>query len=350
MSSITFSLLRGLRRSSRASRLATRPEPRHLSLSAARLQQPLEASEEVGLGEATFISLPETHQMLQETCRQFAEAEIWPIAGQIDKTGEYPEENIKKMGELGLMAIDQDPELGGSGLDSLAYAVSLTEISRGCGSHGVIMSAHNSLYLGPIKYFGTQAQKEEFIAPYCSGEALGAFCLTEPGNGSDAGAASTTAIDKGDHWLLNGTKAWITNSWQAENFVVFATTDKSAKHRGISAFIVPRSTEGVSLGKKEDKLGIRASATSNVIMEDAAIPKENLLGKPGMGFKIAMMTLDNGRIGIAAQALGIAKNAFDTAVDYAAKRHSFGAPISKLQMVQSKIADMALRYCHLHSR
>ena len=288
--------------------------------------------------------------MLQETCRQFAEAEIWPIAGQIDKTGEYPEENIKKMGELGLMAIDQDPELGGSGLDSLAYAVSLTEISRGCGSHGVIMSAHNSLYLGPIKYFGTQAQKEEFIAPYCSGEALGAFCLTEPGNGSDAGAASTTAIDKGDHWLLNGTKAWITNSWQAENFVVFATTDKSAKHRGISAFIVPRSTEGVSLGKKEDKLGIRASATSNVIMEDAAIPKENLLGKPGMGFKIAMMTLDNGRIGIAAQALGIAKNAFDTAVDYAAKRHSFGAPISKLQMIQSKIADMALRYCHLHSR
>ena len=350
MSSLTFSLLRGLRRSNRASRLATRPEPRHLSLSAARLQQPLESSEEFGLGEATFISLPETHQMLQETCRQFAETEIWPIASQIDKTGEFPEENVKKMGELGLMGLDQDPELGGSGLDSLAYAVSLTEISRGCGSHGVIMSAHNSLYLGPIKYFGTQAQKEEFIAPFCSGEQLGAFCLTEPGNGSDAGAASTMAIDKGDHWLLNGTKAWITNSWQAENFVVFATTDKSAKHRGISAFIVPRSTEGVSLGKKEDKLGIRASATSNVIMEDAAIPKENLLGKPGMGFKIAMMTLDNGRIGIAAQALGIAKNAFDTAVDYAAKRHSFGAPISKLQMIQSKIADMALRYCHLHPR
>jgi len=343
MSSLTFSLLRGLRRSNRASRLATRPEPRHLSLSAARLQQPLEDSEELGLGEATFIALPETHQMLQETCRQFAEAEIWPIAGQIDKTGEFPEENVKKMGELGLMGIDQDPELGGSGLDSLAYAVSLTEISRGCGSHGVIMSAHNSLYLGPIKYFGTQAQKEEFIAPFTSGEQLGAFCLTEPGNGSDAGAASTVAVDKGDHWLLNGTKAWITNSWQAEAFVVFATTDKAAKHKGISAFIVPRSAEGVSLGKKEDKLGIRASATSNVIMEDVAIPKENLLGKPGMGFKIAMMTLDNGRIGIAAQALGIAKNAFDTAVDYAAKRHSFGAPISKLQMVQSKIADMALR-------
>merc|ERR1719187_1997430 len=247
------------------------------------------------------------------------------------------------MGELGLMAIDQDPELGGSGLDSLAYAVSLTEISRGCGSHGVIMSAHNSLYLGPIKYFGTQAQKEEFIAPFCSGEQLGAFCLTEPGNGSDAGAASTTARDEGDHWVLNGTKAWITNSWQAEGCVVFATTDKSAKHKGISAFIVPKPTEGLSLGKKEDKLGIRASSTSNVILEDCRIPKENLLGQLGQGFKIAMMTLDSGRIGIAAQGLGIAKQSLDTAVDYAAKRNSFGAPIAKLQMIQSKIADMALK-------
>jgi len=303
----------------------------------------LQNDEDPGLGQATFTELPETHQMLKDTCKQFAEAELWPIAGKIDKSGEFPEATVLKMGELGLMGIDQDEELGGAGLDALAYAVSLTEISRGCASHGVIMSAHDSLYLGPIKYFGNAKQKEEYIAPFVSGERLGAFCLTEPGNGSDAGAASTMAVDHGDHWVLNGTKAWITNSWQAQAFVVFATTDKSAKHKGISAFIVPKSSEGISLGKKEDKLGIRASATSNVIMEDCKIPKENLLGKPGMGFKIAMMTLDSGRIGIAAQALGIAKEAFDCAVDYAAKRNSFGAPIAKLQMIQSKIADMALR-------
>ena len=280
--------------------------------------------------------------MLKDTCRQFAEAELWPVAGPIDRSGEFPEATVKKMGELGLMGIDQAEELGGSGLDALAYAVSLTEISRGCASHGVIMSAHNSLYLGPLKYFGTQAQKEAWIAPFVDGERLGCFCLSEPGNGSDAGAASTMATDEGDHWNLNGTKAWITNSWQAQAAIVFATTDRTAKHKGISAFIVPK--EGFSLGKKEDKLGIRASATSNVIMEDCRIPKENLLGKPGQGFKIAMMTLDSGRIGIAAQALGIAKNAFDCAVEYAAKRNSFGAPISKLQMIQAKLADMALRY------
>merc|ERR1711981_466653 len=169
--------------------------------------------------------------------------------------------------------------------------------------------------------------EEEWVAPFVTGEKIGSFCLSEPGNGSDAGAASTVAREDGDNWILNGTKMWITNAHQAEGFIVFATTDKSKKHKGISAFIVPRNAPGVSLGKKEDKLGIRASATSNVIMEDAAIPKENLLDKPGMGFKIAMMTLDNGRIGIAAQALGIAKNSFDTAVDSAAKRNSFGAPI-----------------------
>ena len=176
-----------------------------------------------------------------------------------------------------------------------------------------------------------------------TGEKIGCFGLTEPGNGSDAGAASTVAKDNGDKWVLNGTKAWITNAHQAGGIVAFATTDKSKKHKGISAFIVPMPTEGLSLGKKEDKLGIRASSTSNVIFEDCAIPKDNLLGDPGMGFKIAMMTLDSGRIGIAAQAMGIAQNAFDVAVDYAGKRQSFGAPISKLQMIQSKIADMALR-------
>merc|ERR1712058_45356 len=182
-----------------------------------------------------------------------------------------------------------------------------------------------------------------YVTPFVDGSKIGCFCLSEPGNGSDAGAASTTAKDGGDHWVLNGTKAWITNSYQAEGVIVFATTDKSKKHKGISCFVVPKPTEGLSLGKKEDKLGIRASSTSNVIFEDCQIPKENLVGEPGMGFKIAMKTLDAGRIGIAAQALGIAKNSFDTAVDYAAKRNSMGVSISKHQMVQQKIADMALK-------
>lgn len=295
------------------------------------------------LGEATFTQLPEIHQMLKDTCRQFAENELWPIAGQIDKSCAYPEQQVLKMGELGLMGMEIAEEYGGPGLDALAYAVACTEISRGCASAGVIMSAHNSLYCGPIKYFGNHEQKEAHLAPFVDGTQIGCFGLSEPGNGSDAGAASTTARDEGDHWVLNGTKAWITNAHQSKGIVVFATTDKSKKHKGISAFVVPMDTPGVSLGKKEDKLGIRASSTSNVIMEEASIPKENLLGEPGMGFKIAMQTLDSGRIGIAAQALGIAKNAFDTAVDYSSKRTSFGAPISKLQMVQSKIADMALR-------
>jgi len=295
------------------------------------------------LTSATFTELPETHQMLKDTCRQFAENELWPIAGTIDKTCDYPDQQVRKMGELGLMAMEVGEEYGGSGLDTLAYAVAMTEISRGCASTGVIMSAHNSLYLGPIKSFGSEHLKQNYITPFTDGSKIGCFCLSEPGNGSDAGAASTTATDEGDHWVLNGTKAWITNSYQAEGVVVFATTNKSLKHKGISAFIVPKPTPGLSLGKKEDKLGIRASATSNVIFEDCKIPKENLLGQPGMGFKIAMMTLDSGRIGIAAQALGIAKHAFDTAVDYSTKRQSFNAPICKLQLVQAKLADMALR-------
>merc|ERR1719312_1509166 len=225
---------------------------------------------------------------MKDTCRQFAETELWPIAGKIDKSCEYPAATVKKMGDLGLMGIDVPEEYGGAGMDTLAYAVTCEEVSRGCGSHGVIMSAHNSLYCSPIKIFGSEEQKAAHLAPFLNGDNVGCFGLTEPGNGSDAGAASTTARDAGD------------------------------------------------------KLGIKASSTSNVIFEDCAIPKENLLGKPGMGFKIAMVTLDGGRIGIAAQALGIAQNAFDTAVDYALKRNSFGQPIAKMQMIQSKIADMAL--------
>ena len=228
------------------------------------------------------------------------------------------------MGELGLMGISAPEEYGGSGLDTLAYAIAMEEISRGCGSVGNIMTAHNSLYIAPIQNFGNEIQKEEYIAPYVDGSNIGCFCLSEPNNGSDAGAASTTAKEDGiEGWVLNGTKAWITNSHQAKATVLFATTDKSKKHSGISSFIVPMDSQGVSLGKKEEKLGVKAASTSNVIFEECIISKDKLLGDPGMGFKIAMKTLDSGRIGVAAQAQGIAQNAYDTAVDYATKRYLY---------------------------
>jgi len=287
--------------------------------------------------------LSDTHEMLRQTCRDFADRELRPIAGMLDKEHRYPREIIAQIGELGLMAIDTPVEEGGTGLDYLAYAIAMEEISRGCASTGVVMSVNNSLYLGPVNKYATPEQKEQFQQPFLHGEHVGCFALSEPGNGSDAGAASCTATLKGDKWVLNGTKAWITNGYEADATVVFATTDKSAKHKGISAFLVPKPTKGLELGKKEDKLGIRASSTCYLIFEDCEIPKENLLGKPGMGFKIAMMTLDAGRIGVAGQALGIAQASIDCAIDYATKREAFGSPIAKLQSVQNKLADMEVR-------
>ncbi|KAM8918269.1 short-chain specific acyl-CoA dehydrogenase, mitochondrial isoform 1-T1 [Lycaon pictus] len=288
------------------------------------------------------VELPETHQMLRQTCREFAEKELVPIAAQVDKEHRFPKAQVKKMGELGLLAMDVPEEFSGAGLDYLAYAIAMEEISRGCASTGVIMSVNNSLYLGPILKFGSKEQKQQWITPFTSGDKIGCFALSEPGNGSDAGAASTTAQADGDAWILNGTKAWITNSWEASAAVVFASTDRSLQNKGISAFLVPMPTPGLTLGKKEDKLGIRASSTANLIFEDCRIPKDSLLGEPGMGFKIAMQTLDMGRIGIAAQALGIAQAALDCAVNYAENRRAFGAPLTKLQSIQFKLADMAL--------
>ncbi|XP_038619559.1 short-chain specific acyl-CoA dehydrogenase, mitochondrial [Tachyglossus aculeatus] len=288
------------------------------------------------------VELPETHQMLRQTCRDFAEKELVPIAAQLDKEHRFPAAQVKKMGELGLLAMDVPEEFNGAGLDYLAYSIAMEEISRGCASTGVIMSVNNSLYLGPILKFGTKEQKQQWIAPFTSGDKIGSFALSEPGNGSDAGAASTTARAEGDSWVLNGTKAWITNAWDASATVVFATTDKALKHKGITAFLVPMPTPGLSLGKKEDKLGIRASSTANLIFEDCRIPRHHVLGELGQGFKIAMQTLDMGRIGIASQALGIAQAALDCAVDYAEKRVAFGAPLTKLQGIQFKLADMAL--------
>lgn len=294
-------------------------------------------------GIASLSALPETHLMLQKTCRDFADSELKPIAAKIDKEHLYPKDQIKKMGELGLMAVATPEEFGGTGLDYLAYAIAMEEISRGCASTGVIMSVNNSLYLGPIEKFGTDKQKETFITPFTNGERVGCFALSEPGNGSDAGAASTTAKNDDDNFILNGTKSWITNGYESEATVVLATTDKNLKHKGISAFLVPKPIKGLELGKKEDKLGIRGSSTCSLIFEDCKISKENMLGPPGAGFKIAMMTLDAGRIGIASQALGIAQASLEVAAEYASKRLAFGKPLTKLQTIQNKLADMALQ-------
>jgi butyryl-CoA dehydrogenase len=219
----------------------------------------------------------------------------------------------------------------------------MEEVSRGCALTGVIMSVNNSLYCDPVKSYATPAQKKQWLEPFARGEKLGCFALSEPGNGSDAGAAHCTATQDGDAWVLNGTKAWITNGYEADAAIVFATTDRAMKHKGISAFLVPMPTPGLSLGKKEDKLGIRGSSTCNLIVESCRIPLDCMLGEPGQGFKIAMGTLDGGRIGIAAQALGIAQAAFEAARDYAKERQAFGEPIAKLQAIQFKLADMSLR-------
>ena len=290
-----------------------------------------------------MFALPETHEMLRKTCRDFADKELIPIAAELDRHHRYPAEAVAHLAEMGLMGIAIPEEEGGTGLDTFAYAIAMEEISRGCASTGVVMSVNNSLYCDPVLKFATLEQKKTFLRPFACGKQLGAFALTEPGNGSDAGAARTTAVLRGDYWVLNGTKAWITNGYEANAAIVFATTDRAKKHKGISAFLVPMPTDGLSLGKKEDKLGIRASSTCNLIFEDCHIPRDNILGQEGDGFKIAMMTLDGGRIGIAAQALGISQAALEEAVAYAKQREAFAAPIANLQAIQFKLADMALQ-------
>lgn len=265
-----------------------------------------------------------------------------PYAGEWDKHHKFPADVIQKVSELGLMGVNVSADYNGSEMDTLSYAIVMEELSRGCASVGVIVSAHNSLYCAPVEKFGSDFLKDTFLTHYATGEKIGCFGLSEPGNGSDAGAASTTAVLEGDEYILNGTKAWITNAHEANAAVVFATTDKSLKHKGISAFVVPTDAPGFSLGAKEDKLGIRASSTSNLILEDVRVPKEYLLGQPGQGFKIAMITLDGGRIGVAGQALGIASASIDTAVKYALERKAFDQPIAKFQTIQNKISAMTL--------
>ncbi|MCP4153804.1 MAG: acyl-CoA dehydrogenase [bacterium] len=288
--------------------------------------------------------LTEEQQMLREMVAKFAKEEIAPTARENQEKGIFPAEIIKKAGKLGLMGIAYPAEYGGAGMDYISYMLAIEEVSRQCASTGVIISAHSSLAIDPIFSFGTEEQKKKYMPALCSGEKIGCYALTEPGAGSDAGALKTTAKDAGDKWVLNGTKHFITNGEEADIAIIFALTEPERKTRGISAFIVEKGTPGYSVGKHEDKLGIRASTTTELIFEDCAIPKENLLGTVNKGFKIAMLTLDGGRLGIASQALGIAKASLEDAVAYSKERVQFDQPICKFEAIQWMLADMCTEY------
>ncbi|MEK7709955.1 MAG: acyl-CoA dehydrogenase [candidate division NC10 bacterium] len=287
------------------------------------------------------IELTEEQQMIQALAREFAEKEVKPVATLLDQEARFPHETVKRMGELGLMGIAVPEAYGGSGADTVAYVLALEEIAKACASHAVIMSVNNSLYCDPVLKYGTDEQRKKFLAPFASGQQIGCFALTEPQAGSDATNQHTLAVRGGDGYVLNGRKVFVTNGREASVALVFAQTDPAKAHRGISAFLIERGTPGFLVPKVEDKLGIRASDTAEFVFEECRVPAANRLGEEGMGFKIAMGTLDGGRIGIAAQALGIAAGAFDLSVAYAKERKSFGVPIAQHQMVQWMLADMA---------
>lgn len=290
------------------------------------------------------FKLSEEHEMFRKTFRDFAEKEVAPTAAERDEEERFDMELFYKMGELGMCGLPWEEKYGGVGADFLAYVIAVEELSRVCASTGVTLSAHVSLCSWPIWKFGTEEQKMKYLVPLAEGKKLGAFAITEPGAGSDAGATRTTAVLDGDEYVLNGTKVFITNAYYADIYVVIARTGpKELKHKSISAFIVEKGTPGFSFGKKEKKLGIRSSATYELIFENCRIPKENLLGQEGDGFKIAMMILDGGRNGIAAQAVGIAQGAYEFALNYAKERIQFGKPIAEQQAIQFKLADMATR-------
>ena len=285
----------------------------------------------------------QAHEELRAKVRAFSEEEIKPIAFMLDQQNEFPDEAIRKLGEMGLMGIPFPAEYGGAGLDALSYAIAVEELARVDGGAGVILSAHVSLGSWPIFAYGTEEQKRKYLVPLAKGEKIGAFGLTEPNAGSDAGGTETTAVLKGDHYVLNGGKIFITNAPKADTYVVFAVTTPDIGTRGISAFIVEKGWKGFYFGDHYDKMGIRSSSTAELIFDNVEVPRENLLGKEGDGFKIAMSTLDGGRIGIAAQALGIAQGAYDAAVAYSKERIQFGKPIGFQQAISFKIADMATK-------
>ncbi|EOU2019940.1 acyl-CoA dehydrogenase [Clostridium perfringens] len=286
------------------------------------------------------FQLTREQELVKQMVREFAQNEVKPIAAEIDVTERFPMENVKKMAKLGMMGIPFSKEYGGASGDTLSYILTVEELSKVCATTGVIVSAHTSLCASLIDQFGTPAQKEKYLTPLAKGEKLGAFGLTEPGAGTDAAGQQTTAVLEGDNYILNGSKIFITNGGVADTFIIFAMTDKSQGTRGISAFIVEKNFPGFSIGKLEEKMGIRASSTTELIMENCVVPKENLIGREGKGFGIAMKTLDGGRIGIAAQALGIAEGALEEAVAYMKERKQFGRSLSAFQGLQWMVAEM----------
>jgi len=291
------------------------------------------------------FTLSEEQQMIQDMTRKFAKDKLIPVAGEIDKKGEFPTEIVKELGQLGLMGVYVPFKYGGSEMDVVSYAIAMEEISRGCASTGVIMSVNNSLVCDPLLNFANEEQKMKYLKPLASGQKLGCFALTEPNAGTDAISQKTFAVKEGEYYTLNGSKNFITNAPQADYAIAFAVTDKNPakKSRGISAFIVDMKSEGVSIGKIEDKLGIKGSATASIIFDDVKVHESDLLAEEGMGFKIAMATLDGGRIGIAAQALGISRAALEEAAEYSKDRKQFGQSIASFQAVQFMLADMATK-------
>jgi len=289
------------------------------------------------------LELTEEQRMIRDMAREFAQREIAPIVAKYDESGEFPVETVKKMGELGLMGIEIPPEYGGAGADSISYVLAVEEIAKVCASHAVIMSVNNSLVCYGLHKFGTEEQKEKFLVPLASGKALGSYALTEPHAGSDPSVLRTTAKRDGDYYIINGKKSWTTGGPEADYIILFAATDRAKGKKGISAFIVEKNLPGIIVGKVEPKLGIRASHSSEITFEDYKIPVSNRLGEEGNGYKIALAILDAGRIGIAAQALGIAEAAYEASARYALEREAFGKKIFEFQAIQFTLADMATR-------
>jgi butyryl-CoA dehydrogenase len=289
------------------------------------------------------LELSEEHKMIRKMTRQFAEKEVAPIAAEMDEKAEVPFENIKKLGELGLLGLTVPEEYGGAGMDTVSYCIAIEEISKACASTAIVMGVQNSLVCHGIEKFGTEDQKQRFLVPLAQGKFIGAFALTEPEAGSDAAAQKTTMVLDGDEYVVNGTKNFITSGGFADVILLFGVTDKSKGYRGTTALLVEKGTPGFSVGKEENKLGIRATDTSELVFEDCRVPVANRLGEEGQGFKIAMTDLDAGRISVAAQALGIAEAAYEAALEYAKAREQFGRPIAKFQGIQWMLADMATR-------
>lgn len=287
------------------------------------------------------FNLSEEHLMIQQAARDFAKSELLPGVIERDRDQKFPHEQVKKMGEMGLLGMMVDPKYGGAGMDSLSYVIAMEEIAKVDASSAVVMSVNNSLVCAGLEKFASEEQKMKYLVPLASGQVIGAFALSEPEAGSDATSQKTTAVDKGDHYLLNGVKNWITNGGTAEYYIVIAQTDPEKKHKGINAFIVERGWEGFEVGPKEDKLGIRGSDTHSLLFTDVKVPKENRIGEDGFGFKFAMAVLNGGRIGIASQALGIAAGAYELALNYAKQRKAFGTEIINHQAIAFKLADMA---------